>query len=120
LNYVLFDPLFFEFFCRITNFLVSRPLLPEEGPINAKPAPADFEAPEAGDNQDQDEAEGSLEGSDSTLSPPPAESETQGAEKKQIRAEDLTSSGTSNPKDVSQEQTSSKGSGLDIFELLDL
>jgi hypothetical protein len=53
------------------------------------------------------------------LSPPPAESETQGAEKKQKRTEDLTSSGTSNPKDVPQEQTTSKGSALDIFELLD-
>jgi hypothetical protein len=100
--------------------LVSRPHLPEEGAINAEPARADSEAPKAGDNQDEDEAEGSLEGSDSTLSPPPAKSKTQGAEKKRKRAEDLTSSGTSNPKDVPQEQTTSKGSGLDIFELLDL
>jgi hypothetical protein len=99
--------------------LVSRPHLPEEGPINAEPAPADSEALEAGDNQDGDEAEGSLEGSDSTLSPPPTESETQGAQKKQKCAEELTSSGTSNPKDVQQEQTTSKGSALDIFELLD-
>jgi hypothetical protein len=53
------------------------------------------------------------------LSPPLAESKTQGAEKKQKCAEDLTSSSTSNPKDVPQEQTTSKGSGLDIFELLD-
>jgi hypothetical protein len=99
--------------------LASRPPLLEEGSINAEPAPADSEAPEAGDNQDGDEAEGSLEGSDSTLSPPLAESETQVAERKRKRMEDLTSSGTSNPKDVSQEQTTSKGSGLDIFELLD-
>jgi hypothetical protein len=34
------------------------------------------------------------------LSPPLAESEAQGAEKKRKRAEDLTSSGTSNLKDV--------------------
>jgi hypothetical protein len=101
------------------QFLVSRPHLPEEGPINAKPTVADSEAPEASDNQDGDEVEGSLEGSHSTLSPPPAECETQGAEKKRKRAKDLTSSGTSNPKDVAQEQTTSKGSALDIFELLD-
>jgi hypothetical protein len=62
--------------------LTSRPHLPEEGPINAEVAPADSEAPEAGDNQDGDEAEGSIEGSDSTLLPPLAEYEAQGAEKK--------------------------------------
>jgi hypothetical protein len=99
--------------------LASRPPLPEEGPINAEPAPADSEAPEASDNQDGDEDKGSPEGRDSTLSPPLAESETQGAEKKRKRAEDLTSSGTSNPKYVPQEQTTSKDSDLDIFELLD-
>jgi hypothetical protein len=99
--------------------LVSHPHLPKEGPINAKLGPTDSESPEAGDNQDRDEAKGSPEGSDSTLSPPSAKSETQGAEKKQKRTEDLTSSGTSNPKDVLQEQTTSKGSALDIFELLD-
>jgi hypothetical protein len=53
------------------------------------------------------------------LSPPLAECEAQGAEKKRKRVEDLTSSGTSNSKDVPQEQTTSKGSDLDIFELLD-
>jgi hypothetical protein len=80
--------------------LASRPSLPEEGPLNTEVAPADSKAPEACENQDGDEAEGSLEGSDSTLSPPLAESEAQGAEKKQKHTEDLTSSGTSNPKDV--------------------
>jgi hypothetical protein len=101
------------------QFLASRPPLPEEGPINTEPAPADSGDPEAGDNKDGDEAKGSLEGSDSTLSPPLAESETQGADKKWKHTKDLTSSGTSNPKDVPQEQTTSKGSILDIFELLD-
>jgi hypothetical protein len=101
------------------QFLASHPPLPEEGPISAKPAPADSEAPEAGDNQDGDEDEGSLEGSDSTLSAPLAESEAQGVEKKRKRVEDLTSSCTSNPKDVPQEVSAVKGSDLDIFELLD-
>jgi hypothetical protein len=99
--------------------LAARPPLPEEGPLNAEPAPDDSGAPKAGDNQDGDEDEGSLEGSDSTLSPPLADSEAQGAEKKHKRTEDLTSSGTSNPKDVPLEQTVVKGSDLDIFELLD-
>jgi hypothetical protein len=96
--------------------LASRPPLPEEGPINAEPAPANSGAPEDCENQDGDEAEGSLEGSDSTLLPPLAESEAQGTEKKRKHMEDLTSSGTSNLKDVPQEQMTSKGSDLDIFE----
>jgi hypothetical protein len=99
--------------------LASRPPLPEEGPINAESAPADSGAPEACENQDGDEAEGSLEGSDSTLSPPLAESEAQGAEKKRKHTKYLASSGTSNPKDIPQEQMTLKGSDLDIFKLLD-
>jgi hypothetical protein len=99
--------------------LASRPPLPEEGPINAEVAPTNFEVPEACENQDGDEAEGSLEGSDSTLSPSLAESEAQGAEKKQKRMEDLTSSGTSNPKDAPWEQTTSRDSVPAMFELLD-
>jgi hypothetical protein len=99
--------------------LASRPHLPEEGPINAEVAPADSKAPEACENQDGDEAECSLEGSDSTLSPPLANSEAQCAEKKRKRMEDLTSSVTSNPKDVPREQTTSRDSVPAIFELLD-
>jgi hypothetical protein len=99
--------------------MASCPPLPEEGPINAEIAPADSKAPEACENQDGDEAEGSLEGSDSTLSSPLAEYEAQGSEKKQKRLEDLTSSGTSKPKDAPQEQTTSKDSDLAMFELLD-
>jgi hypothetical protein len=64
------------------QFLASRPPLPEEVPINAKVAPADFEAPEACENLDGYGAKGSVEESDSTLLPPLAESEAQGLEKK--------------------------------------
>jgi hypothetical protein len=99
--------------------LISRPHLPEEGPIDADPAPADSKGPKAGKNQDGDEAKGSLEESDSTLSPPPANSEDKGPKKKQKRTEDLTSSGTSNPIDVSREQAAAKDSDLQMFELLD-
>jgi hypothetical protein len=100
--------------------LDSCPPLPEEGPINAKPAPDDSGTPKAGDNQDGDEDEGSLEGSDSTLSPPLADSEAQGAEKKRKRTEYLTSSGTSNRKDVLQKPTISKDTNFGTFGLLDL
>jgi hypothetical protein len=93
--------------------------LPEEGPLNAEVTPADSGAPEACENQEGDEAEGSLEGSNSTLSLPLAESKAQGVEKKQKRMEDLTSSGISNPKDVPREQTNSRDSVPGMFELLD-
>jgi hypothetical protein len=86
---------------------------------NGRITPADSEAPEACENQDRDEAEGSLEGSDSTLSPPLAESEAQGPEKKRKCPEDSTSSGTSKPKHVPQVQTTSRGSVPTMFELLD-
>jgi hypothetical protein len=77
-NYVLLM-LYTLHFLEDHQFLASRPPLPEEGPINAEVAPADSGAPEACENQDGDEVEGSLEGSDSTLSLPLAESEAQGA-----------------------------------------
>jgi hypothetical protein len=96
-----------------------RPPLPEEGPLNAEAALAEFEAPEAGDNQDGDEVEGSLERSDSTVLPSLTESETQVAERKRKCTEELTSSGTSNPKDAPQEKTIVEGFNLDIFGLLD-
>jgi hypothetical protein len=99
--------------------LASRPHLPKVGPINAEVAPVDSVAPEAFEIHDGDEAEGSQEGSDSTLSCPLTESEAQGAEKKQKCMKDLTSSGTSNPKDVPQEKTTSRDSVPTIFELLD-
>jgi hypothetical protein len=81
--------------------LVSRPHLPEEGPIETDPAPAGSEAPEADENQDTDEAEGSLEESDSTTSPPPAISEDRDLEKKRKRIGDVASSSTSILKDAS-------------------
>jgi hypothetical protein len=98
--------------------LASRPPLPEEGPIVAEVAPADPEAPEALKNQDRDGVKGSLEGSDSTQSPPLAESEEQGASKKRKRPEDLTSSGSSKPKDVPQDQSTSKNPHASLFDFL--
>jgi hypothetical protein len=92
--------------------LVSCPHLPEEGPIDANPAPADSEAPEAGENQDGDEAKESLEESDSTTSPLPANSEDRGLEKKRKRTEDLASSSTSVPKNASEEPTAARDSEL--------
>jgi hypothetical protein len=53
------------------QFLLSHPPLLEEGPIQADPVSAAFEAPEADEGQDEDDAEVSLEESSSTTSPPP-------------------------------------------------
>jgi hypothetical protein len=111
--------LFFEFSLYDHQFLVSHPHLPEEGPMDADPVPANSEVPEAGDNQDEDGAKGYLEDSESTLSPPHADSEDKGSGKKRKHMEDLTSSGTSNPTDVSQEPVVAKDSVLQMFELLD-
>jgi hypothetical protein len=99
--------------------LVSCPHLPEEGPIEANPAPASSKAPKADENQDGDEAEGSLEESDSTTSPPPAISKDRDLEKKRKRVGDVASSSTSVLKDASGEPATARDSDPDIFELLD-
>jgi hypothetical protein len=99
--------------------LVSHPHLPEEGPIEADPAPACSEAPEADENQDGDEAEGSLEERDSTTSPPPAVSKDRDLEKKRKRVGDVASSSTSILKDASGEPATARDSEPDMFELLD-
>jgi hypothetical protein len=76
------------------QFLVSHPYLPEEGPIQADPAPAVSEAPEADEVQDEDDAKDSREDSSSTSSPPPANSEEKSLERKRKHLEDLASSST--------------------------
>jgi hypothetical protein len=63
------------FFFQDHQFLVSRPLLSEGGPIQNVPADAASESPEAEDSQDEDEAKDSLERTSSTTSPPPTLSE---------------------------------------------
>jgi hypothetical protein len=60
-----------------------------------------------------------LEESNSTLLPPPSNSEDKGPEKKQKCTKELTSLGTSNPTYVSQEPAAANDSDLQIFELLD-
>jgi hypothetical protein len=84
------------------QFLVSRPPLPEEGPLLVDLASAIFEAPEAEENQDGDDAEGSVEDTSSTTSPPPALSEETCIDKKR-KCEDLASSSTSAQRTVASE-----------------
>jgi hypothetical protein len=99
--------------------LVSRPPLPEEGPIQADPASAASETPEANDGQDGDDAEISREESGSTLSPPPAHSEEPSLDKKRKRLDELLSSSTSSPKNAPGETSSAKAPVLEIFDALD-
>jgi hypothetical protein len=99
--------------------LVSRPPLPEEGPIQADPASATSEAPEANEGQDGDDAEISREDSDSTSSPPPANSEEKSLEKKRKHLDDLLSLRTSIPKNVPGEPAAAKSSDIEMFNALD-
>jgi hypothetical protein len=84
-----------NFFAQNHLFLVSRPPLPEEGPIPVDLASAASEAPEAEENQDEDDAKESLEGTSSTTSPPPAHSEDPSLDRKRKRVEEFLSSSTS-------------------------
>jgi hypothetical protein len=77
------------------QFLVSRPPLPEEGPLPADLASAVSEAPEAKENQDGDDVEISEDETSSMTSPPPALSEDLVVDKKRKRVKELASSSTS-------------------------
>jgi hypothetical protein len=85
------------------QFLISRPPLPETGPLLADLASSASEAPEADENQDRDDAEESEQDTSSTTSPPPALSKDTGVDKKRKRVDELASSSTSVQKTVADE-----------------
>jgi hypothetical protein len=85
------------------QFLISRPPLPEAGPLPADLTSSASEAPEANENQDGDDAEESEQDTSSTTSPPPALSEDTGVDKKRKRVDELASSSTSVQKTVADE-----------------
>jgi hypothetical protein len=101
------------------QFLVSRPPLPEEGSIQADPASATSEAPEADENQDKDDAKISLEEDTSTTSPPPAHSEELSLDRKRKCVEELLSLSTSAPKASVGEPSAPNPPEVEIFDLLD-
>jgi hypothetical protein len=101
------------------QFLASCPPLPVEGPIQADPAFATFEAPKADESQDRDDAKISREDSGSTSSPPPANSEEKSLKKKRKRLANLTSLSTSIPKDAPGEPAAAKASDFQMFDALD-
>jgi hypothetical protein len=106
------------FFLQDHQSLVSRPPLPEGGPIQNVPVSAVSEAPEAEDSQDGDEAEDSLERTSSTTSPPPTLSEDLGLDKKGKRVKELVSSSTSAHKNVAGE-SSALEDDEELFDALD-
>jgi hypothetical protein len=101
------------------QFLVSRPPLLEEGPVQVDPISTTSEAPEADEGQDGDDAEVSLEESSSTMSPPPANSEDPGLDKKRKRLDKLLSSSTSAPKNAAGEPSAPNPTEVEIFDALD-
>jgi hypothetical protein len=101
------------------QFLVSRPPLPEEGPIQADHVSATSEAPEADEGQDGDDAKISLEESSSTTLPPPANSEEPSLDKKRKRLNELLSSSTSAPHNAAGEPSAPNLSEVEIFDALD-
>jgi hypothetical protein len=100
------------------QFLVSRPPLPEGGPIQDVLVDAASEAPEAEDSQDEDEAKDSLERTSSTMSPPPTLSEDLDLDKKRKRVEELASSSASAHKNVAGEACALEDEE-ELFDALD-
>jgi hypothetical protein len=101
------------------QFFISRPPLPEGGPIQADPISAASEAPEADENQDGDDAKVSLEEDSSTMLPPPAHSEEPSLYKKRKHVEEIFSSSTSAPKNAVGEPSAPNSPDAEIFDLLD-
>jgi hypothetical protein len=98
--------------------LVSRPPLPEGGPIQDFPVDAASEAPEAEHSQDEDDAKDSLERTSSTTLPPPALSEDLGVDKKRKHVEELASLSASAHKTVAGEASALEDEE-ELFDALD-
>jgi hypothetical protein len=74
------------------QFLISRPPLPEAGPLPADLASPASEAPEADESQDGDDVEESEEETSSSTSSPPALAEEVGVDKKRKHVDEIASS----------------------------
>jgi hypothetical protein len=74
------------------QFPVSRPPLPEAGPLPADLASPASKAPETDESQDGDDVEESEEETSSSTSPPPTLAEVIGVDKKRKRVDKIASS----------------------------
>jgi hypothetical protein len=99
------------------QFLVSRPPLPEAGPLSADLASSVSEAPEAEENQDGDDAEELEEDTSSTTSPPPVLSEDTGVDKKRKRVDEFASLSSSLQR-TSADKASVLVGDIEYFDLL--
>jgi hypothetical protein len=93
------------------QFLVSRPPLPEAGPLPADLASPVSEAPEADESQDEDDE--SEEETSSSTSPPPALAEEGDVGKKRKRVDDIASSSS-----AAAGKTSVVAEDVEVFDML--
>jgi hypothetical protein len=99
------------------QFLISRPPLPEAGPLPADLASSISEAPEAEENQDGDDAEESEEDTSSMTLPPPVLSEDTGVDKKRKRVDEFASSSSFLQKAAADKASILEGD-IEYFDLL--
>jgi hypothetical protein len=93
------------------QFIVSRPPLPEGGPLSADLASPASEAPEADESQDEDDVEESEDETSSSTSLPPMVADEVGADKKRKRVDDIASSSSAAAGKAS-------GEDLEYFDML--
>jgi hypothetical protein len=74
------------------QFIVSRPPLPEAGPLPADLASPASKAPEANESQDEEDIEELENETSSSTSLPPALADEVGVDKKRKRVDDIVSS----------------------------
>jgi hypothetical protein len=95
------------------QFLISRPPLPEAGPLPAELASSVSEAPEADENQDEDDVEESEEETSSSTSSPPVFAEDTDVDKKRKRVEEFASSSS-----AMADKASIPAGDMEYFDLL--
>jgi hypothetical protein len=76
------------------QFIVSRPPLPEAGPLPADLTSSASEVPEADESQDEDDVDESESETSSSTPLPPATAEEAGVDRKRKRVDDAPSSST--------------------------
>jgi hypothetical protein len=99
------------------QLLLSRPPLPEEGPLSADLAISVSEAPEADDNQDGEDAKESEEDTSSSTSLPPVRPEDTGLDKKRKRVDEFASLSSSLQQAVAK-KSPVLIEDMDLFDLL--
>jgi hypothetical protein len=99
------------------QFLVSRPPLPEAGPLPADLASSVSEAPEAEENHDGDDVEELEEDTSSSTSPPPVLAEDTIVDKKRKRVDEFASSSSSLQRAVADKASVPIGD-IEYFDLL--